>query len=58
VLLPFTPLATWLGFVPLPPLFFAFLVVMTVAYLGAVELAKRRFYRTAPDRRSTAPLVT
>jgi Mg2+-importing ATPase len=45
VLLPFTPLATWLGFVPLPPLFFAFLVVMTVAYLGAVELAKRRFYR-------------
>jgi Mg2+-importing ATPase len=47
VLLPFTPLAAWLGFVPLPPLFFAFLVVMTVAYLGAVELAKRRFYRDA-----------
>ncbi|HEX2437294.1 MAG TPA: magnesium-translocating P-type ATPase [Methylomirabilota bacterium] len=44
VLLPFTPLATWLGFVPLPPLFFAFLVVMTVAYLAAVELAKRRFW--------------
>jgi len=53
VLLPFTPLATWLGFVPLPPLFFAFLVVMTVAYLGAVELAKRRFYRDAPDARPT-----
>jgi Mg2+-importing ATPase len=47
VLLPFTPLATWLGFVPLPPLFFAFLGVMTVAYLAAVELAKRRFYRDA-----------
>ncbi len=47
VLLPFTPLATWLGFVPLPPLFFAFLGVMTVAYLAAVELAKRRFYREA-----------
>jgi Mg2+-importing ATPase len=45
ILLPFTPLAGWLGFVPLPPLFFAFLVVMTVAYLAAVEVAKRRFYR-------------
>ena len=50
---PFTPLAAGLGFVPLPPLFFAFLVVMTVAYLGAVELAKRRFYRDAPDARPT-----
>jgi P-type Mg2+ transporter len=47
VLLPFTPLAGWLGFVPLPPLFFAFLVVMTAAYLAAVEVAKRRFYRNA-----------
>jgi P-type Mg2+ transporter len=54
VLLPFTPLATWLGFVPLPPLFFAFLVVMTVAYLVAVELAKRRFYRKTPDGKPTA----
>ena len=26
-------------------LFFAFVVVMTIAYLGAVEIAKRRFYR-------------
>lgn len=26
-------------------LFFAFLVVMTAAYLGTVELAKRAFYR-------------
>jgi Mg2+-importing ATPase len=48
ILLPFTPLATWLGFVPLPPLFFAFLVVMTVAYLAVVEVAKRRFYRDSP----------
>jgi Mg2+-importing ATPase len=47
VLLPFTPLASWLGFVPLPAPLFAFLVVMTVAYLGAVELVKRRFYREA-----------
>jgi Mg2+-importing ATPase len=47
VLLPFTPLAPWLGFVPLPPLFFAFLGVMTVAYLAVVEVGKRRFYRHA-----------
>ena len=47
VLLPFTPLATWLGFVPLPPLFFAFLIAMTLAYLAAVELAKRRVYAEA-----------
>jgi Mg2+-importing ATPase len=47
VILPFTPLAPWLGFVPLPPLFFGFLAVMTLAYLAAVEAAKRRLYRTA-----------
>jgi Mg2+-importing ATPase len=47
LLLPFTPLAVWLGFVPLPPLFFAFLGLMTLAYLAAVEVAKRRFYRAA-----------
>ena len=45
LLLPWSPLAPWLGFVPLPPLFFVFLGVMTLAYLGAVELAKRRFYQ-------------
>ncbi len=44
-LLPFTPLAAWLGFVPLPPLFFAVLVGMIVAYLGLVEVTKRWFYR-------------
>ena len=47
VLLPFTPLAGWLAFVPLPPMFFAFLVVMTLGYLTVVEIAKRRFYRGA-----------
>jgi P-type Mg2+ transporter len=44
-LLPFTPLAPWLGFVPLPPGFFAFLLFMIVSYLGLVELVKRWFYR-------------
>lgn len=43
--IPFTPLAPWLGFTPLPPLFFAILVLMIVTYLGLVEIVKRRFYR-------------
>ncbi len=46
--LPFTPLAPWLGFTPLPPLFFGFLLVMVVTYLGVVEVAKRWFYRRYP----------
>jgi Mg2+-importing ATPase len=47
-LLPFTPLAPWLGFTPLPPLFFGFLVVMVVGYLGLVEVVKGWFYRRYP----------
>jgi Mg2+-importing ATPase len=47
-LLPFTPLAPWLGFTPLPPLFFAFLLAMVVAYLGLTEVVKRWFYRRYP----------
>lgn len=42
LLLPFTPLATSLGFVPLPGLFFLLLAAMTVTYLLLVELVKRR----------------
>jgi Mg2+-importing ATPase len=44
-LLPFTPLAGWLGFTPLPPLFFAFLAAMVGGYLVLVELVKGRVYR-------------
>ena len=44
VLLPFTPLAGVLGFVPLPPLYFAFLGGATLTYLGLVELVKRRLF--------------
>ena len=47
-LLPFTPLAPILGFVPLPPLFFGALLVMIVTYLGLVEVTKRWFYRRYP----------
>jgi Mg2+-importing ATPase len=46
--LPFTPLAPWLGFVPLPPSFFGFLLVMVVGYLGLMEAVKHRFYRHYP----------
>jgi Mg2+-importing ATPase len=47
-LLPFTPLAPWLGFTPLPPLFFVVLVIMVASYLGLVEIVKRWFYRRYP----------
>lgn len=44
-LLPFTPVAPWFGLVPLPPLFFAFVIAMVLVYLTVVEIAKRGFYR-------------
>ena len=43
-LLPYTPLAGLLGFVPLPPLYFVFLTLATLTYLGLVELVKRRLF--------------
>ncbi len=43
--LPYTPLAPWLGFEPPPLLFFGFLVGMVVTYLALVELVKGWFYR-------------
>lgn len=42
MLLPFSPLASLLGFVPLPPLYFLFLISATITYLLLVELIKRR----------------
>ncbi len=48
LLLPFTPLAPWLGFTPLPPLFFGVLVAMVAAYLVLVEAVKGWFYRRYP----------
>jgi hypothetical protein len=44
-ILPFTPLAGYLGFTPLPGLYFLFLVAMTVTYLLLVEVVKRRLMR-------------
>ena len=48
--LPFTPVAGALGFEPLPWTFVPFLVAVAAAYLGAVELVKRRFFRSLNAR--------
>ncbi|MBL7481313.1 magnesium-translocating P-type ATPase [Legionella bononiensis] len=42
VLLPFTPIAPLLGFIPLPATYFLFLITATVTYLFLVELIKRK----------------
>jgi Mg2+-importing ATPase len=42
--LPFTPLAPYLGFVPLPPRYFGLLALLLVAYLAMVQVAKQWFY--------------
>jgi len=43
--LPLLPVGRWFGFVPPPPLFFAYLLAATLAYLLLVEVAKIPFYR-------------
>src|SRR5207248_4140679 len=45
VIFPFTPLASTLGFVPLPGAYFVFLGGATATYLILVELVKRRLMR-------------
>lgn len=40
--LPFTPLASFWGFVPLPPAYFLFLIIATITYLFLVELLKKK----------------
>jgi Mg2+-importing ATPase len=46
-LIPFLPFAGLLGFVALPGSLLLALIGITVLYIGAVELAKLRFYRIA-----------
>jgi len=48
--LPATPVASALGFHPLPGSFFAAVVVMVAAYLGLIEGGKRFFYRTSVEQ--------
>ena len=47
VVLPFSPLATLLGFTPLPGPFFTFLAISTITYLLLVEWAKRFLFSRA-----------
>jgi Mg2+-importing ATPase len=50
--LPLLPVVgRWLGFVAPPPLFFAFLIAATLAYLAIVEITKRIFYRAIAGRK-------
>ncbi|MEI8169475.1 MAG: cation transporting ATPase C-terminal domain-containing protein, partial [Rhodoferax sp.] len=43
--LPFTPLAPYLGFMPLPLSFFGLLSALLIAYLVMVEGGKQWFYK-------------
>jgi Mg2+-importing ATPase len=47
IILPYTPLAHDLGFVPLPAEYFVFLAIAAVTYLLLVEVAKRVLMRKA-----------
>ena len=42
-----SPIGALVGFTPLPPAFFAVLVVLAGSYLALVELVKRRVYRAS-----------
>jgi len=44
-ILPWTPLAPLLGFVPLPGRVYALLAVVVILYIFSAELLKRWFYR-------------
>jgi Mg2+-importing ATPase len=47
VLLPYTPVASVLGFVPLPPLYLAFIAGVVALYVVSAEATKALFYRYA-----------
>jgi len=47
LVLPFTVLGRWFGFVQLPAPFFGFLAAATVTYLLLVEVVKRALFRNA-----------
>ncbi|ACK49583.1 magnesium-translocating P-type ATPase [Methylocella silvestris BL2] len=57
IALPLSPIGHWFGFVAPPPLFFAYLIGATLAYLALVEIVKALFYRAmaAPSPRRARP---
>lgn len=50
IVLPYISPGRWFGFVAPPPLFFIFLIGMTVSYLALVEISKAFFYRLSAGR--------
>ncbi|HEX4481915.1 MAG TPA: magnesium-translocating P-type ATPase [Rudaea sp.] len=45
VVLPFLPIGGWFGFVPLPGIYWAFLVVILIAYMALTQFVKTRLIR-------------
>jgi P-type Mg2+ transporter len=45
VALPYSPLAHWLGFVPLPATVMGALALVTIAYLATVQGVKKWFFK-------------
>ena len=54
VALPFTPIGTLFGFVPLPPYFLGIVATIVTAYIGSAEAMKQVFYRRRAFQRNTA----
>jgi Mg2+-importing ATPase len=50
IVLPYSALGRWFGFVPLPPAFLMTLCALVICYLLLAEAAKRWFYRLQPPR--------
>jgi Mg2+-importing ATPase len=50
ILLPYTSVGRWFGFVALPPVFLLALAAMVICYLLLAEGVKRWFYRNHPPR--------
>lgn len=51
IVLPFTPVAHLLGFVPMPLSFYGWMLLIVVAYIGSAEAAKQWFYRKLKNNR-------
>jgi P-type Mg2+ transporter len=50
LLLPYSPFADVLGFSPMPPLYFIFLLTLLLAYLTLAQLVKSAFFRSYRPR--------
>ena len=57
VVLPFTPLGTWFGFVPPSAAFLLAIAGLTVSYLALAQAAKWAFYRWSRPVGAPTPLI-